>query len=523
MRMGLLTAGIALAGLPGAAALGQNALGTGNALDANFGQYRSNYRKPVEDYKARNLVVTRNVAAGRGFQGTVGYQAQNDFWAEPGEGLGTNDLYVERANAALSDPSLLEAGRTFERFRFGQYLGAVPYRRSGYAASLSTIQEQQYVPAQLNDDRLMLDRISLSSTSQMVYESASDSRVIGMLQDEERTYVATASSLVGMQLTPLEMQGQIVGLTGYDLARTMQDLSEELPVSQIGAIFEARYENLKVKIEGDSGLVAAAQVDPEGLKESTIVLPAEYRRVMEGVAQRAAASLQAEDDQLVLSALDRQLDELRTQLGAEPLVPDKAAAPEAEADEAAEDEIDVTAIPRLEDIAVPLRHGQRLERLSTEDQTRFNELMKSAEEKLRSGEYFWAERRYSRALRFTPDHPLATAGMINAQIGAGLYVPAALRLHHLFVNQPEMIDVQFSPNLLPDRVRLNVITRTVRGLIADEERDRGLLGFLLAYIGHQTSDRSLVEEGLAVMSENIPDDPLYPLLRSIWLSEEEKN
>ena len=105
----------------------------------------------------------------------------------------------------------------------------------------------------------------------------------------------------------------------------------------------------------------------------------------------------------------------------------------------------------LEEYGLILKHGQRVERLSTGEDDRFNELLASGEEALREGKYFWAERRFDRALRFVPGHPMATAGLANTQIAAGLYLSAAITLRSLFTYQPEMMDVRYEPGLLPNR------------------------------------------------------------------------
>ena len=47
-------------------------------------------------------------------------------------------------------------------------------------------------------------------------------------------------------------------------------------------------------------------------------------------------------------------------------------------------------------------------------------------------------------------------------------------------------------------------------------RDKGLLGFLQAYVGHQLGDRDLIDRGLAAMAEASPGDPLLALLRQVW-------
>ena len=151
------------------------------------------------------------------------------------------------------------------------------------------------------------------------------------------------------------------------------------------------------------------------------------------------------------------------------------------------------------------------------DEDRFNELLASAEQHLRDGEYFLAERHFGRALRFTPGHPLATAGMAHAQIGAGLYASAAISLRSLLGEHPEMIDVKYDPGLLPNRVRLVQSVGTLQGRLSHGVEPSSS-GFLLAYIAHQLDDSELIEEGLAAMAD--ADDPLHDLLRRIWLAQD---
>ena len=130
---------------------------------------------------------------------------------------------------------------------------------------------------------------------------------------------------------------------------------------------------------------------------------------------------------------------------------------------------------------------------------------------LRDGEYFWAERRFERALRFTPGHPLATAGMGHAQLGAGLYAPAALTLRRLLTDHPEMIDVQYGPDVLPSRVRLTIAVDRLRELVAEQRDARD----------QPEPEPDPIDEGLGVMEEESPQDPLRALLEKIWLAEDE--
>ena len=175
----------------------------------------------------------------------------------------------------------------------------------------------------------------------------------------------------------------------------------------------------------------------------------------------------------------------------------------------------------VSEIGDALRHGQKVERLSSEEQGRLNELMVAAEEQLRKGEYMAAEERFQRALRFSPGHPMAMAGAANAQLGAGFYLSSALTLRRLFSDHPEMIDTTYVGGLLPDASRLEAAVKALRSRM-EAPADRASFALLLAYIGRQTTDRAMMDEGLKVMEKEAADDPLPPVLRSIWLSEPEK-
>ena len=530
MTRTLCLASVFLAAAVAGPARGQDALGRGDLLDANSGVGTGGYnlRGGFPNFRDRNLLITRDVAGGRGFRGTVGYTAAFDFRHEEDEGLGSNDLFEFRAASAFSNPAYMSAGKTFEQLRFGQYRGVVEYRREGRGASLQSVGELAVYPSALADDRLRLDEIALSSTTPMMFESAKDAQIVGVLRDPEgRQVVASASSLRGLMTTPVHQQAQLIGLNSYDLARTREDLSVGRVVSPMGLPFEADFRNLI------PAQTQAATPQPSGQLAGNRIeagLEPDYRRILEDVAQRSTAALEVPeglDTASMLTRLSEEFEELRAQLaGTEPAEAHPRGAmagqPEGMDEPPTLEELEAPLRPRhpfeldidMEQFGHILRHGKELDRLASEDQTRFNELMASGEKLLRAGEYFRAERRFVRALRFTPGHPLATAGMVHSQLGAGLYVPASLLLRRLMSVWPEMIDVRYAQELLPSRVRLNIAIRTLRRLIVGQERDRALHAFLLAYIGHQLRNRDLVEEGLGAMA---PDDPFRTLLKEVWL------
>ena len=482
-----------------------------HALDANtaVGSGGRNPRLVGPDYRARNLLVTGNVVAGRGFRGTVGYTAANDFRDD----LGSNDFFLFRAGSAYSAPALIATGRTFEQLRYGQQLGLLEYRREGSGATLGTIREPRVFPRRLLiENRIRLDQYAAAATSSSLIEATGQPDVVGILANQEgRALAASVSSVRGMQLEPIGIQYHTFGLTSFDMARVREDLLAGRAIDPLGSPFDTRFKDLPLGDARVESAVAEGRVEPQ---TAQLLLQPErepdYQRILRRIAKRYAQRENADVD-VELSLLD-QLDEQFRKLREQLLEAEAAAAPDAEETD------DQTSELNLRDLMPALRHGERLKQLASQDRTRFNELVAQAEQRLLDGEYFWAERRFRRALRFVPGHPLATAGMAHAQMGAGLYLPAALTLRRLLTNHPEMIDVQYDQSLLPNRVRLKTVIDALQRRLP-EQRDRASNAFLLAYIGHQLDDRSLVETGLAVMGEAGGDDPLLGVLKEVWLGE----
>ncbi len=521
---GLCWFGLALVATPPSGA--QSALGGGTALDGNLiqGGNRFNPSAPVADYRSRNLLVTGNVASGRGFRGTVGYTAEFDF-----RGItGADDLFAERAISALSAPNFIMAGQTAAMLQYGQYLNEIEFIKATRGATVQNSNEQRFVPGDITGQRLILDRVAIASTTSAIYEFASDNRLVGMLRDTEgNTLVATASSMMGLQLAPIESQGRLIGLSSYDLARTTDDIKAGHAFSPPGRPFDATFQNhLSAEARAlATGSPLTSRIDSE-ITPVRREYPAEpsYLEILQRIAERhAGRTVDADTSPHLLADLDQQFIDLQVALGEVPV----------EDPDLAEGGAQAAAIPGLPDVLQPpepseaglpqtpaaiaaiaaaLRHGQLIDHYGTDNPSRFNELLVSAEQRLADGEYFWAERRFGRALRFTPGHPLATAGMAHAQIGAGLFVPAALTLQQLMRSNPEMIDVQFEQALLPSRIRLDLAITRMRGLISRIDRDRDLRGFLLAYLGHQLDEPALVVEGLEAMDES----PMRLLLQEVW-------
>lgn len=172
----------------------------------------------------------------------------------------------------------------------------------------------------------------------------------------------------------------------------------------------------------------------------------------------------------------------------------------------------------IEEMAEVLRHGRLVERLTEGERTRVQELIEEGQRLISEGEFFRAERRFESALRIQGDHPMASAGIASAQLGAGLYLSAGLTLRNLFTDYPEMIDTRYASDLLPPSDRLRRVAQTARERIA-LDRDLGGYGLVLGFIGHQLDDDEMVVDGIASMRLDRSTENLAELVEAIWLGD----
>lgn len=157
----------------------------------------------------------------------------------------------------------------------------------------------------------------------------------------------------------------------------------------------------------------------------------------------------------------------------------------------------------------------------------FAEHIKAAEKYMSEERYFDAEERFTRAIAVRPGDANALAGRINAQLGSGLFVSAAVNLRTLAVTKPDAIGMLFEPSLLPSKARQEQLISQFRSNLAlDNKPDIRLpkeSALLLAYLGYQRSDPAIISEGLtAYESQATPEEKtLVAFLKGVWLGDEE--
>lgn len=507
-------------------AQGQDALGAGNVLDANLnrGTGRVNQSRDRLDFRIRNLIVTDNVARGLGFRGTVGYGSPRDFRGA----LAEDSLFRFRADSALSNPGLMQFGNDYKNLRFGRNLDLLSFHRENGGRSARAGADYRFTVSNLSNFQRKRDQDTLLQSARTRQTRVNAPSLIGLSYTPEgKQILIGASSLRGISTSASETDDYGRHLSPYDRARLAQD--QQIRTSASRLTFSSKTSMANLRLDDARQAIKAADD-----RQSHIVQEEAYISLLNRIADRYAGkdtsdvTIQHE----LLTGLGGQYEALRQRLEGsvprrhqEPGKPVERLRPtetqrEPDTDPASEgDEKTDRSRRGIERYGLILRHGERVQHFSTDREDRFNELMRTAEERLANREYFWSERRFQRALRIIPDHPFALAGVAHAQLGAGLYLPSAFTLRRLLIKHPEMIDVRYAEALLPDRNRmLKAVSELQQRLKEKIEVDSH--GFLLAYLGHQLDDPALIEEGLAQMA-SIPNDPTFiTLLQSIWTEED---
>jgi hypothetical protein len=156
-----------------------------------------------------------------------------------------------------------------------------------------------------------------------------------------------------------------------------------------------------------------------------------------------------------------------------------------------------------------------------EDTSLYAQHMRAGERLLSEGMWFIAEERFVAALSSRQGDAMAAIGRAHAQIGAGLYLSAAVNLSDLLRAYPELITVRYDRSLLPGHERLDRIRQQLRSRSVDNDANARNAGFLLAYLGFHTDRPGDVREGFAVVERvnkalGTEADPLVPVLAELW-------
>lgn len=287
--------------LPSAPA--QDALGGGNALDRDLtmkqrhgqhagaldansqvGSNRINATAPRTDFYSRNLIVTGDVAGGRGFRGSVGYLEQSEFMGK----TGADDNRQWDAYAALSTPQAIQSG--LDPFKATQQYGAVLYSRSySDAAARDILTNQQPLDARLAFDRFTADAMRMARQADLI--DAANTRDTAARQNwrqEGKQPGVGASSGVGaagnaQSGVPVDALLSGMGLTAYERQQLKQDvLSGRTNRAWLGQVWNERM------LAADASQADAARLTP--------TVAAEYNTLLDTMRARAGMAPRAPGD-----------------------------------------------------------------------------------------------------------------------------------------------------------------------------------------------------------------------------------
>ncbi len=558
----LLLAAVALTAPPQAGA--QIAAGSnGRALDANqaAGSRGTNRLENQVDYRIRNELLTGNVGGVLGFQDDLGYSSSGAFQ----DSLGSDDLFAFRAQSLRSDlrrvnepfarggplnsrnvvfnnftnprgsgfdPSTVIQGGVFGVNRNAPAPAnafdpiAPTLNTEGAALGVVAVPDGQALSISADPLRGVVRRkVQSPFARDAVSTSVPDGRVAASpgLGSRQGTSDNEAGAFAGLQLGQLQglVSGQLQGVAAHGnpqtvrerVAKTRERLFGDVPQDTDADTkpVENAYTRLLDQIR--SGVLDDANTPqpgdtPEG-EAAFDARPEWMKRLTEPPESRIEAAERRLQERLerIREGLQREDEDARQAPGSGSTTDPSRAAAERE-----------SAAADLNELLDRLDYDVRLETLITQREGRAATLYQSAQDDLAAGRFINAERTYRQLRLEDADNPLGRAGLIHAQLGAGMMRAASYNLRALFEAHPELVATRYSEQLLPNSERMVWLQGELQRSI-DDAGASGQTGLVMAYLGHQVESRQLVRYGLAIARESDPDDALLPLLERIWLND----
>ena len=560
-RAGLCAATLlAFTGTP--RALAQNALGDGRALDANLGVNSGGYNQAPASFRSeleiRNAIVTGNVPGGFAFRGEVGYTAANDFRGA----LGSNDIYAYQRDsfysglatrnlaglASLQSPLVYSVAGQSAGF-FG---GPLIIDRSGSHESVP-MATTPVGGAMIQSDAYGNIAGTMRSPSLQVLRIAEQAETIAVStgRSEGDRMVVSASALLGIKALPTSSivldaaarYAEPQPLPDYASPWGQPSESESTSETPGMSIPISPHQRILSAIAGDESRVVRTREDTRIIPGTTL----QPQPQPEGLATRMPGSPEAPvapiapmpEGQTPPTGTEQAptipgLEELRQLLSTTPSpTTDETSGKSQTNDDTQQGTGTRTGEAHRANVAHVAREvlGKveipEIDHLSSNATSIgvYQEHMRKGEQMLGDARWFEAEERFTAAIAVMPGNALAAAGRVHAQIGAGMYLSAAVNLRNLLRAYPEFIPVRFDENLLPRGDRLATIEAQLR---QRAERDTPVArdaALLMAYLGHQYDDQALMDEGFRTLERvetalSMEPDPLEIAIRAVWLEGE---
>ncbi|HLP83795.1 MAG TPA: hypothetical protein VK157_05550 [Phycisphaerales bacterium] len=515
-------------------ALAQNrAGGDGRALERDLRvgggglAPRANF---YDEVQLRNAIITGNVGGGRAFRGNVGYTAPGEF---RGRLAGDSTFSFRRDSTSAGQ---IRGGDAL-RFQMSNTTGSSTPRASYFSNLGNTGRSAAQTRPGGNDiiasprPRIVTDiddqlrSGTLRSTATFTSTSSLSPSLVGyQSQGQQRV---TASSLLGVRTRNADDELKRPGLIESLNTNTLMQPDKETQRTEIESGLQRQedrvqdtrtlYDDLRDRLRRDQQ-DQAPRTKPVETETSTTEKP-KPPTPSQQVAQR-----ERED-------WEKRLDDMRERLLG------KDGGIKTPTEEEAEDAKKVGALdPKTLDLI--RRAGGETSQFvdpATGKADPFAATMTKGQELLASGRFFDAEERFASALLIKADDPTAKAARLHAQLGAGLYLSAAINFRQLIQQHPEVTGLRYTGATIPSPERLTSIAADLRSNIANAantgQPPLASDGLLLAYVGWQLNEPATIRAGLDVAKRGsagkgdaqptVEDNAaLVELLEGVWLADQ---
>lgn len=500
-------------------------LGNGNALDADLNRNNLGGRIPSNGRDVRALsrfneaIITGNAPGGKSFRGGVGYGRGDDFRGS----LGSNSLYQFNRDSAGAD----SFGRNIRSSQALNYQFSLGSSRSVSPNQFSDLLGSR-AGSGSSGNSLSLSR----SVSQFNYDQARRPSVLGAFADRDgRRRVITASTLRGLEPTLSLDDGK------QDTLESLEKAADDRRNARTGSIdylkptrIDARlepsttsYNDVLTRFRDNGGLSPITNKPAEDPNAPRDERP-EWMKRLDDLRDRmnpvspydvrytrpAPSGVRSP----TLNKLDKDGNEIKT-----PVV-DPRSREAIMADQDVKATIDALKKSRTTKPVVDLAGQPPSDGKPTDKQTLYMMVLIEGQRQLEKAAYFDAEGVFTRLLALRPGDPMASAGRVHAQLGAGALSSAASNLRTLLAEHPEIIPIRYGGKAIFAEGRAEELAKS---LMAETAKPESVLasdaGLLLGYLGFQYGQQAWLEEGVKVLRERsagTPNEGLAEVVGEIW-------
>lgn len=512
-----------------------------NAINRSLTQplQKTGWQRPDfrEEVRLRNAVVTGNIGSGRSLQITPPYSDPDDFRGS----LGSDSLFRFRRDSFAASPGVGFRGTESIQYQYNYTTGnardsaLITRLGGGFVSSPPATVNSQLLTASGTD--LAAPRLgTLRSTAAFDASRNLSPALVGFRQGRGSLDRITASGLLGVRTETL--------VADFNTGRYVER-SAAAPAAEVSALpaLKTAYDELRERLDAreralnkpaDPDSPTAPATEPATNTPSDATAPATTEPGLAPVVP-PATDKSPQTGGPADATWEARLTPLRERLTKQGVTDragwgnfsgKKLTAEEQEKRDSALSGVDDETLAMLREAAV---EAAAYVAGNPAPGDLFGAYLKDGQDMLARAEYFDAEERFARALSMRPGDVMAMTGRLHSQLGAGLFVSAAVNLRQLFEQHPEVIAMRFTGAAMPPAARMVTLTEDLKKSIADS-RAKGLpvrseVALLRAYMGYQTADAGAIRDGLSALRIAPEDaaatveetDALTNLLERVWL------